>query len=112
MARSRRPGAPPGIEEAKIEPATAGWRPDLGEFVLPYEAMRRADDPRAALLEFLESTYRMHPKVCEFVSDVAYQGRLHPAPGEGLEKLTLPLTARQRLSRQYERWPRLARYRR
>ena len=35
---------------------------------------------------FLESTYRMHPKVCEFVSEVAYQGRLHPAPGQGLER--------------------------
>jgi len=34
---------------------------------------------------FLASTYRMHPAVCEFVSAVAYQGRLHPAPGEGLE---------------------------
>ena len=35
---------------------------------------------------FLESTYRMHPAVCAFVSEVAYQGRLHPAPGEGLER--------------------------
>jgi uncharacterized protein len=35
---------------------------------------------------FLESTYRMHPAVCEFVSVVAYQGRLHPAEGEGLER--------------------------
>jgi uncharacterized protein len=35
---------------------------------------------------FLESTYRMHPAVCEFVSAVAYQGRLHPAEGEGLAR--------------------------
>ncbi len=35
---------------------------------------------------FLESTYRMHPAVCAFVSEVAYEGRLHPAAGEGLER--------------------------
>ena len=35
---------------------------------------------------FLESTYRMHPRICEFISEVAYDGRLHVAPGEGLER--------------------------
>jgi uncharacterized protein len=35
---------------------------------------------------FLEHTYRMHPKICEFISEVVYDGRLHPAPGEGLER--------------------------
>src|SRR5262249_39190892 len=35
---------------------------------------------------FLEHTYRMHPTICEFVSEVAYEGRLHPKPGEGLER--------------------------
>ena len=29
----------------------------LGEFVLPYEAVRKADDPEAALMAFLQSTY-------------------------------------------------------
>jgi uncharacterized protein len=42
---------------------------------------------------FLEWTYRMHPKVCEFVSEVAYQGRLHPAPGEGLERQSVDSSA-------------------
>ena len=49
--------APPGIEEAEIGPAAAGWSADLGEFVLPYDAVRTAPDPSAALLEFLETTY-------------------------------------------------------
>lgn len=35
---------------------------------------------------FLESTYRMHPSICEFISEVAYDGRLHPALGAGLER--------------------------
>lgn len=30
---------------------------------------------------FLGTTYRMHPEVCAFVSDLMYDGRLHAAPG-------------------------------
>jgi Family of unknown function (DUF5996) len=32
-------------------------RRGLGEFTLPYTAVREADDPDAVLLEFLQSTY-------------------------------------------------------
>ena len=30
---------------------------------------------------FLEKTYRLHPDICEFVSDLMYDGRLDSAPG-------------------------------
>ncbi|MEA2492606.1 MAG: hypothetical protein QOJ29_517 [Thermoleophilaceae bacterium] len=30
---------------------------------------------------FLDRTWRMHPDVCSFVSEVMYDGRLHPVPG-------------------------------
>ncbi len=36
---------------------------------------------------FLETTYRMHPKVCAFVSEVAYDGRLHSEPGLELQSV-------------------------
>ena len=49
--------APDGFAEASVEPAEAFWDADLGEFLLPYEAVRTAADPDAALLAFLESTY-------------------------------------------------------
>ena len=49
---------PPGYREAPVGPAGASWRDDLGgEFVLPYGVVRAADDPDAALLEFLQTTY-------------------------------------------------------
>jgi Family of unknown function (DUF5996) len=48
---------PPGIEQAAITPADAGWNDDLGEFIFPYDAMRTLPDPRRALLDFLETTY-------------------------------------------------------
>jgi hypothetical protein len=48
---------PAGYREYKIGPATGGFSEGFGEFVLPYEAMRTAADPDAALMEFLQSTY-------------------------------------------------------
>ena len=40
-----------------MEPAAAKFDAVLGEFVLPYEAVRQAEDPAGALLAFLETTY-------------------------------------------------------
>ncbi len=50
--------APEGFAEARVEPEDARFNRDLGEFLLPYDAVRRAVDPEATLMEFLESTYR------------------------------------------------------
>jgi hypothetical protein len=48
---------PDGYRDAPVLPAGARFDADLGEFVLPYEAVRRAPDPRATLLDFLQTTY-------------------------------------------------------
>lgn len=48
---------PDGFADAHVEPDSAGWLPDLGEFVLPYEAVRTSDDPDGTLLAFAESTH-------------------------------------------------------
>jgi hypothetical protein len=48
---------PPGFREAKVVPSGAHYNPELGEFVLPYEAVRVASDPPRELHEFLQSTY-------------------------------------------------------
>jgi hypothetical protein len=49
--------SPPGFGQARIAPAAAYWSEVLGEFLLPYEAVRRSATPDATLLEFLESSY-------------------------------------------------------
>lgn len=49
--------APEGFEDAPVEPAEAYYYADLGEFVLPYEAVRASDNPDETLLRFLQSTY-------------------------------------------------------
>ncbi len=48
---------PKGFRDAAILPQGAYYHPELYEWVLPYEAVRTADDPEAALLAFLRSTY-------------------------------------------------------
>lgn len=48
---------PDGYAAARVRPAAARFSPELGEFVLPYAAVRSAGDPEAVLLEFLQSTY-------------------------------------------------------
>jgi hypothetical protein len=40
-----------------IRPAEAHYSQDHGEFLLPYEVVRRASDPDRVLLEFLQDTY-------------------------------------------------------
>ena len=48
---------PPGYATSSIAPAQAFYDAKLGEFILPYEEMRRSADPDSALLAFLQSTY-------------------------------------------------------
>jgi hypothetical protein len=49
--------APEAFAEARVLPSAARFSPDLGEFLLPYEAVRTAGDPDAILLAFLQSAY-------------------------------------------------------
>jgi hypothetical protein len=48
---------PAGYRTTKVRPAAAFFNEALGEFILPYDAVRTASDPDQALLEFLQSTY-------------------------------------------------------
>ena len=48
---------PAHFRTAPVQPAEAFFHPDMGEFLLPYEAVQTADDPDAVLLAFLQSTY-------------------------------------------------------
>jgi Family of unknown function (DUF5996) len=49
--------APDGFKQYPVRPAEAFFSEDLGEFLLPYEAVRTAQAPDEALLAFLQSTY-------------------------------------------------------
>jgi hypothetical protein len=48
---------PPGFREATVRPAQAFYHAPLGEFLLSYDDVRNSPDPKAALMDFLQSTY-------------------------------------------------------
>ena len=59
---------PPGFGAAPVRPQGAFWNAEMGEFLLPYDVLRAAPDPEAALLDFLQSTY-------EAAADLAHWDR-------------------------------------
>jgi hypothetical protein len=48
---------PPGLKEARVQPQAAYYHRELGEFILPYEAVRNSASPDQDLLAFVASTY-------------------------------------------------------
>jgi hypothetical protein len=48
---------PAGFRTTRVRPDAAFFSEALGEFILPYDAVRSAAQPEQALLEFLQSTY-------------------------------------------------------
>jgi hypothetical protein len=48
---------PSGFRTSKVRPDAAFFSEALGEFILPYDAVRTATAPDRALLDFLQSTY-------------------------------------------------------
>ncbi len=55
--------APSGIERSVISPAEASFNSQMGEFILDYDDIRKAEDPEATILDFLNSTYEESAKL-------------------------------------------------
>lgn len=49
--------APADFDRASVAPDAAYWFDKLGEFILPYAAVRASDSPDDTLLAFLDTTY-------------------------------------------------------
>lgn len=62
--------APPGFADAIVEPGAAYFDSTLGEFVLPYDAVRHSKDPEAALMAFLQTTYQVAADLGRWDRDV------------------------------------------
>jgi hypothetical protein len=48
---------PLGFRTARVRPKEADYNTTLGEFILPYDAVRQSSSPDAAILEFVQSSY-------------------------------------------------------
>ena len=68
---------PQGFRTTKVKPDAAFFSEALSEFVLPYDAVRTAADPDAALLAFLQSTYEAAAIAAKWDRDA-----LECAPGQ------------------------------
>jgi hypothetical protein len=65
--------SPEGFATAAIEPAAAQWSTALGEWLLPYDAVRTSSDPDGALLSFLRTTHRAAAELAQWPAGLECQ---------------------------------------
>lgn len=77
---------PPGFAGQAIQPREAYYHEELGEYLLPYEAVRSAEEPDAALFQFLQNTYELAADLGGWDRDALERAQLPPegfeSPGE------------------------------
>ena len=72
--------APPGFAGAALSPAGAGWNEALGEYILDWDEVRVAADPRAAAVDFARSAFRHACLACEWDTKLAASADGQPPP--------------------------------
>jgi hypothetical protein len=78
--------APDGFANRAVQPRGAFFSEQLGEFLLPYDAVRTAPDPDAALMAFLQSTYEAAAETADWD-----RAALECAPGRpGVPRIASP----------------------
>jgi hypothetical protein len=55
---------PPDADSIKLAPNLVTWSAALGEWVLPYEAMRTSADPEGTLTTFIDAIYALSRDAC------------------------------------------------
>jgi hypothetical protein len=69
-----------GLDQATLTPAAARWDNDLGEYLLDWDDVRSAPDPRGLAVEFGRSVIRHACMVCEWEPTLAASAQGIPAP--------------------------------
>ena len=72
--------APEQFSAGTLSPEAARWEPELGEFVLEWDDVVAADDPREAALEFLRSAFQHACLVCGWDHALAASAEGTPPP--------------------------------
>jgi hypothetical protein len=63
--------APTGYPDIRLDPAAARWEGSLGEFVLDWDDVRRAEDPHGAAMTFLRSVIAHSCAACDWEPSLA-----------------------------------------
>jgi hypothetical protein len=72
--------APEDFAKADLSPEAAHWDPVVGEFVLDWDDIRDAADPRGLALEFARSAFRHACEVCAWDPVLAQSAEGTPPP--------------------------------
>ena len=72
--------APPEFARTPLSPPEAYWDENLGEYLLDWDDVRTADDPRATAVTFARSAFRHACHVCEWDADLAATAEGRPPP--------------------------------
>ncbi len=70
---------PSGYNEYPIQPAQAYYHPDLGEFILPYEAVRTSPNWETLVLSFFQTTYEAEANLAQWDREtLEHEDASHP----------------------------------
>ena len=72
--------APPNFAHGRLSPTAARWDQTLGEYILDWDDVRAASDPRAEALEFARSAFRHACLICGWDTDLAATADSRPPP--------------------------------
>jgi len=72
--------APENYSEANLSPGAAHWDAAIGEYLLPWDAVRSAPDPHTFAVEFARSAFRHGCEVCAWDPELARSGNASPPP--------------------------------
>jgi hypothetical protein len=73
---------PAGLADMPVEPSAAYYHRELGEYLLPYNAMRTSADPDRALRAFIDSTYEQAAKLANWNRAALERGPGLPGDGQ------------------------------
>jgi hypothetical protein len=72
--------APAGFARGNVSPAAARWDQALGEYILDWDDVRAAADPRAAIQQFAQSAFQHACLVCGWDPGLAASAESRPPP--------------------------------
>jgi hypothetical protein len=78
---------PEGFRDHPVQPDAAYFHDRLGEFILPYEAVRSSGDPDATLLGFLYSTYEAAAERARWDRTALERNTVIPPPRHQAQRL-------------------------
>ncbi|RJY08065.1 DUF5996 family protein [Aurantiacibacter aquimixticola] len=74
--------SPDELGDAAASPESAYWHADLGEFVITYADVAASNDPDAALMAFLQSTYDAAAERLDWPTDCAVRQPSYGSPAQ------------------------------